>query len=136
MLGEIETHAAPRDGHEPGKARFELMLQFLLESEVPVPRNRPTRVLNIEAGDYLFVHAPRLARGRRHRETRLGERLVAGRGAPSVPALTPPPVRETRARATRARPYRFLPLALNEKRPPTGFNTLQTGLLPQSHNPR
>ena len=103
------------------------------ESEVPVPRNRPTRVLNIEDGYYLLVHAPRLARGRRHRETRLGERLVAGRGAPSVPALTPPPVRETRARATRARPYRFLPFSLTEKRPPTGFNTLQTRLLPQSY---
>ena len=61
-------------------------------------------------------------------------RASCGRTRRAVsPALTPPPVRETRARATRARPYRFLPLALTEKRPPTGFNTLQTRLLPQAY---
>ena len=53
--------------------------------------------------------------------------LAAPQTAP-VP-LSLEPTRET----LRARPLSLLPLSLTEKRPPTGFNAPQTGLLPQSH---
>ena len=55
VFREVKTDAATRDGDEPGKARLELMLPLLLESETLVPGNSPTCILNVENRYYLLI---------------------------------------------------------------------------------
>jgi hypothetical protein len=59
VLRKIEPHVPARDGDEPGKARFELMLPLLVESEPPVPVDRTRSVLDVENRYDLLLQATR-----------------------------------------------------------------------------
>jgi len=56
VLREVEAEPAPRNGDEPWKARLELMLPLLLESEPLVPDNSASCVLDVENRHDLLVH--------------------------------------------------------------------------------
>jgi hypothetical protein len=78
VFGEVQARPAARDGNEQGKARLELMLPLLLESETPVPRNGTTCVLDVENGYDLFIHGGEVTEVSRHDARRSFSPLVTG----------------------------------------------------------
>jgi hypothetical protein len=58
VLREIDPNASAYHRNKRWKARLELMLPLLQESEPLVPGDSPSGVLHIQDWDYLFVHAP------------------------------------------------------------------------------
>jgi hypothetical protein len=60
VLREIEPNASACHRNEPRKARLELMLPLLLETESLVPGDSPSGVLDIQDRDDFFVQASEL----------------------------------------------------------------------------
>lgn len=56
MLGQVDADRPAGDRDEPGKARLELMLSLLSESETLVPRDCAGGVLDTKHGHDLLLH--------------------------------------------------------------------------------
>src|SRR5438067_2513002 len=57
VFGEIKANTSSRERDEPRKARLELVLPLLLETEALVPGDSLSSILDVEDWDDLFIHA-------------------------------------------------------------------------------
>jgi hypothetical protein len=60
VFGQVEPNATAGYRNEPRKARLELMLPLLPETEALIPRNGPVCILDTEYRHDLLVHAASL----------------------------------------------------------------------------